>query len=351
MFTIVLPSKNESDSISDIVSKIDNGLTNDGLHTEAIIINSDNSDDDSTKNAFNNTNTHTEKIYKHTGGIGKGDNIINGFKISQNFNADFCLLLDSDLTSFEYSWLSKIKNKLEKNYDLVTPIYSRYWIEGNTTNHLCMPVIYAVTGKLIEQPIAGDFGISKKLYNRILQEPLDENFQKYGIDILISSIASKEKYIISQIELTQKIHKPSFNKTEEIFEQVAATLFKKFNNQNVLNTNKKVNEITLHPFISCNHISDDDINNRENKALELMKKYNFMFGDYKKVDSITWANILSEALYEVWRGNDKNKVVKSLLAYFLLRTVDYLRQVDAIKAKAVVEEQTITLRELLLNQN
>ena len=47
--------------------------------------------------------------------------------------------------------------------DLVTPLYRRNRMEGNTTNHLMYPYLFAIYNKKIQQPIGGEFALSKKL--------------------------------------------------------------------------------------------------------------------------------------------------------------------------------------------
>src|SRR5262249_2864721 len=152
-----------------------------------------------------------------TGGIGKGDNVLAGLRLAVVRGARAVCMFDSDLTSFEPAWVNVFLAALRAGKDLVTPKYARYWIEGGTTNHLCVPVLSALVPNPISQPIAGDFGFSERFARRILDVDPTMDQRAYGIDMLISGLAIFERLDIVEVTLGCKIHKPSFDKTEYTF--------------------------------------------------------------------------------------------------------------------------------------
>lgn len=190
-------------------------------------MNVDSNSSDGTAKIFTDTKTkHPKHSIIVTKENGKGKNILEfcNFVLSQNI--DFCLTIDADITSADPEWVIKLLTPLiEKNAVYVTPIYERSRFEGSSTNHFTFPLIYALTGRVIRQPIAGDFAFSRKVVQAILGHDLvsDTSIQKYGIDIFMTLTAISTGGIITQVGLGKKLHAPSFNKLEFMFPQIAAS--------------------------------------------------------------------------------------------------------------------------------
>ena len=49
---------------------------------------------------------------------------------------------------------------------MAVPVYRRNRYEGNTTNHLASPLLAAVLGVHVQQPIAGDFAFNRAFIER-----------------------------------------------------------------------------------------------------------------------------------------------------------------------------------------
>ncbi|MCS7318049.1 MAG: glycosyltransferase [Candidatus Dojkabacteria bacterium] len=214
IFTII-PSLNEEANISFVTQIIDQGLTNFFPEFSKYIINSDSNSYDDTINKFKSTATESLKIVLKCskGKTGKGHSIKKGFHFGYKQNGKYFLMIDADLKSISPLWIDKLLRPVVfENVDYVIPIYSRNRYEGNATNHFSSPIVYACFGDDILQPIAGDFGLSRRLVKAVLNNfSVDYDFL-YGVDSLITITALLKEYKVKQQELDKKIHNPSFDK-------------------------------------------------------------------------------------------------------------------------------------------
>ncbi len=219
---VCIPSFNESHIIATTLLKVDLGLKKYiNWKYDVIIVNVDNNSPDNTSEIFMSTNTICPKISIKTNEMGKGTNLLKFFEYCYNNNIDYAIIIDADVKSMNPDWISKFLDPLIKeNYDYVTPIYRRSRYEGSTTNHFAFPLIYAITGILIRQPIAGDFSFNRNFIEMIVKQPITDSIKRYGIDIFMTLTACCKKLNVFQISLNKKIHNPSYNKMEGMFQEV-----------------------------------------------------------------------------------------------------------------------------------
>lgn len=214
---VCLPSYNEGDNIENITKSIDRALRKYGKNYRCVIVNCDSGSTDGTNKLFKSVKTRTKKISILSNEKGKGINIINFMEFCYKNNVDYAFTFDSDLTSFEDVWIYKILGKLKDN-DFVVPVYKRRRYEGNTTNHLMIPLIYYYYGVIASQPIGGDYGFNKTFIKKFHKYKTDF-IKGYGIDIFMFLLALKEVRV-SEVNLGFKRHKPSYGKMEKIFKEV-----------------------------------------------------------------------------------------------------------------------------------
>ena len=101
-------------------------------------------------------------------------------------------------------------------------MYERSRFEGSTTNHFAYPLVLAVTGRHVRQPIAGDFAFGARLLDLLENIDLPEVVQQYGIDIYLTLAVLMNGLRHQQVTLGRKVHGPSFHKLEYMFPQIAA---------------------------------------------------------------------------------------------------------------------------------
>lgn len=211
---IGIPSYNEGDTIGYVVRQVDLGLKKFFPFEKCLIINIDSDSTDNTKEAFLNTQTFFPKNYLNTGKKprGKGKNLIELFKRCNDLGIDYIALFDSDIKIIKPSWVFSLLNPLiTERFDYVTPAYSRGCYDGNVTNNFAYPLTYAIFGVELQQPIGGEFGLSKRLYKYLLQQPIGETELKFGIDIFMTYHAIGGGFKICEAYLGKKKHKPGFS--------------------------------------------------------------------------------------------------------------------------------------------
>ena len=177
---VCLPSFNEVNNIQNITRIVDQGLAQlKSLYPEAdpIIVNVDSNSDDGTVTLFNETETEN---LKHSivvaGEGGKGKNILEFCRYVLDNDVDFCLTIDTDITSANPEWVVRLTVPLIQDDAIyVTPLYERSRFEGSSTNHFTFPLVYALTGHVTRQPIADDFAFSRSIATAILETDLTKD--------------------------------------------------------------------------------------------------------------------------------------------------------------------------------
>lgn len=218
---VCLPSYNEKSNIKYITQSVDIALSQLKNKYDCVIVNCDNNSPDKTNLIFNSCKTITKKESIVDKKIGKGVNIINFFKYCEKNNIDYAFMFDSDLKSFEPQWIYCMLIELENDIDFVLPLYKRHRYEGNSTNHFVVPILYAMYGQIIRQPIGGDYAFNKKYIHLFNQQVLPLEIENYGIDIYMVILALNKYLSFSQVELGYKVHNPSYYKMQNIFIEVA----------------------------------------------------------------------------------------------------------------------------------
>jgi hypothetical protein len=223
-----IPSYNEADNIDFVVEQVAQGLEKYYPHLNTAIINADNASQDGTKDVFLRAESGAiPKVYLSTapGVEGKGNNFYNLFTYLSKYQPRVVVVVDADLRSIRPSWPHTLAEPIINGYDFVAPLYSRNEYDGTITNHLCYPLIYALLGKKIRQPIAGEFAFSARLMEHWRSQRWGRNVRQYGVDIFMATQAILGDFRLALVGLGSKVHKPSSPKLGKMFTQVVDTLF------------------------------------------------------------------------------------------------------------------------------
>lgn len=230
-FIVGTPSLNEAETIGNVCQVADKGLSEYFPNLSSAIINVDNHSEDGTREAFLSTATYAPKIYISTpdGERGKGRNVRNLFKAAVELQAKAVVMIDSDLTSFKPKWIHLLGEPLLNGYDYVSPIYERHKYDASITNHFACPLLRALYGFRIRQPIGGDFGFSGKMAMAYLSEKnWTENVANFGIDIWMTTMAITRGLPVCQTFLggskNHRVKDPAKH-LSGMFTNVIATIF------------------------------------------------------------------------------------------------------------------------------
>jgi hypothetical protein len=322
---VVIPTYNEMSCIGNTVKKIDEGLARYYPDYRPLIINADSDSGDGTKEIFISTKSKSKKIFISGGKNprGKGKNIFSAIKLSLKLGVRYIAMFDADISTIGEKWVKlMIDPVINDRADFVTPIYTRNRYEGNTTNHFCYPLLYAWFGKSLAQPIGGDFSMSRKFANHIINKKKPPSAYIYGVDVFLSIHAVGDGFKLREIYLGRKIHKPSFEKMIPMFQQVAATLLYllpgKRRHQKCITTAKRIGRI------------DKFIKKPEESKIIFLKKYALKklkktpLEEIKKIFGINDKKIIYLLEKKPYLSEDEwIKILANLIKYIDSNEIDY----------------------------
>jgi glycosyltransferase involved in cell wall biosynthesis len=109
---VCLPSYNEASNIQNITKVVDQGLVNLLLKEnslDAVIVNVDSDSSDGTNRLFKETETiHQKHSIVVDGEGGKGKNILEFCRYAAKNDIDYCVTIDTDITSADPEWVVKL---------------------------------------------------------------------------------------------------------------------------------------------------------------------------------------------------------------------------------------------------
>ena len=227
---IGISTRNCADTVSGVLQEVDEGLTRFFPGESGLIVVSDGFSTDGTRDIASKTKTQCEKIVvTEEGKLGKGSAIRTIFKIARMHDARAVALVDGDLTSIRPDWIDRLVSPIMAGRDLTVPYYLRYRYDGVITNQIAYPLTNVLFGLGVRQPIGGEYGLSARLIERLLQHPLFP--AEFGIDIFITLSAGAEGMNLVEAVLGVKEHESTkqYADPEELlvpmFYQVVGTLF------------------------------------------------------------------------------------------------------------------------------
>jgi hypothetical protein len=97
-----------------------------------------------------------------------GDSFRATFEIAEKLNSRACAVVASDVSAAGSDWVTLLLQPvLDEQFDLVAPCYARDPFEGMINRAIVYPLVRALYGKRIRNPMGPDFGISSRLLARV----------------------------------------------------------------------------------------------------------------------------------------------------------------------------------------
>ena len=227
-------TRNCADTVGGVLKTVDCGLTQFFPSKRILIVVSDGFSTDATQEKVQEMETTTEVVFTpQTGGLGKGNGVRTILEIARDRGASAVGLVDGDLTSIESNWIHKLTGPILDGKDLVVPYYLRHHYDGVITNQIAYPLTNVLFGVGVRQPIGGEYGISARLLEHLLNHELFP--EKFGIDIFITLVATSEQMEIAEAVLGVKEHQSTKQYADldkllvPMFYQVVGTLFRLIN--------------------------------------------------------------------------------------------------------------------------
>ena len=240
---IGIPSYNNVRTIGHVVRAVMAGLAKYFPRSKAVLINSDGGSTDGTQEEVKRVQIEdyqtiltshpvhpVQKIVAPYHGVpGKGSAFRTIFEAARLLNVKVCAVVDSDLRSITPEWMELLLRPIfEGGFDYVAPLYARHKFDGTITNNIVYPLIRALYGKRVRQPIGGDFGFSGELANHYLtKEVWETDVARFGIDIWMTTLAIADHYKVCQSYLGAKIHdaKDPGSDLGPMFSQVVSSVY------------------------------------------------------------------------------------------------------------------------------
>jgi hypothetical protein len=228
---VAIPSYDEAEGIGYPTLQANEGLLRFFRDKSSVIINCDNDSPENTRDAFLGTPTDVPKIYLPTppGTRGKGSNLKNVFRKAVELQAQAIIVVDADLKTIRPEWIKHLAEPVFGGYSYVAPLYVRHKYEDPLTTAIAYPMIRALYGRRVRQPIGGEFGFSGDLAKIFLScEIWDDATSRFGIDAWMTIIALQQGVRFCQSFLGgPKVDRPEDLSASlgPLFKEVVGTIF------------------------------------------------------------------------------------------------------------------------------
>ncbi|MET0134084.1 MAG: glycosyltransferase [Kibdelosporangium sp.] len=228
MTLVGIPARNEAATIASVAQAADAGLHAAFPDSDSMIVLADNGSTDGTPEKFLAAATAARQLVVRSDGsaTGKGTNVLALMSMALEHDAEQLILLDADVRSGEPAWIGSLATAVDAALPtLAVPTYRRNRYEANTTNHLAGPLVAALFGTPLQQPIGGEFALNRVLLQRARRWPTPGSVSLYGIDIWLTANALREGHQVLEVPLGVKLHNSPFPKILHLPLQVLDSLF------------------------------------------------------------------------------------------------------------------------------
>ncbi|MFD1148367.1 family 2 glycosyl transferase [Saccharothrix hoggarensis] len=223
-----IPARDEAGTVGAVAQAADAGLHLACPGGTNVVVLAENGSTDDTVRRFAETPLRSRKVVVSSGGegTGKGTNVFAIVDRALDLDADRLLLLDADVRSGEPGWIPALADAVDCSRPTVAvPAYRRNRFEANTTNHLASPLLAAVFGVHVQQPIGGEFAFNRAFLERARSWPRPDSAHLYGIDVWLTANALRERLRVVEVPLGRKLHNSPFPKILRLPQQVLDSLF------------------------------------------------------------------------------------------------------------------------------
>jgi hypothetical protein len=352
-------------------------VINEGLYryfpnyTKAIVISSAESSDKTEEaiELFQPYDSVAKIVTKDITDGGKGAGVMTILELAHESDAKSVVLIDGDLLSIKPGWIQTIANPIiYGRADLTVPYYIRDKNDGVITNNFVYPFTRALYGIDIRQPIAGEYAISKNLYELLRKHPLFP--PDFGVDIFILTVAAAEKMYVKEGLFSLKIHESTTHYLEPdkflipMFRNITTCMFElakyykdywmsrpsrwrtKFYRECFSQKPIPV-KINILKMKQCFELEFESTKNTMKKILteDILVDLEKIVNNNENLDSELWTEIVYNYA-AAWRNvkieSDKILLLDSLKTLWIGRFISYVKEVkdmDINEAEIVIQKQ------------
>ncbi len=241
---IGIPTFNNSATIEQVVNAVQIGLVKYFPRERTALINPDGGSNDGTPEIVKNASIRdfrsllssaplrtTHRIttpYRVNGGSGHAYRII--LAAADLLRAKACVIVSPDLESITPEWIEGLVRPIyREKYDLVTPIYHRHKFDGLLIKNIISPMIRALYGVKIREPVGSEFAFSGRLACHYLeQEVWREEVVHTAMEVWMTTSAVVDGFKLCQSFLGPNLHaaKNSAQNIVGTIQRVVGALFR-----------------------------------------------------------------------------------------------------------------------------
>jgi hypothetical protein len=201
---VAIPTYNNAETVGHVVESAVSSLTGALSAHRAVIVNPDGGSKDGTLEQVREivadrvpllqVNYPVYPVHRlaiPVGGIpGRAEALRAAFTLAQKLNAKACVTLESGLRTMSEGGLQRLALPvLERDFDFVAPAYVRHKFDGAINNAIVYPLMRALYGKRIRQPMGGDRAFSIKLIGHYAEKETWDGQARLGPDVWMTTQA------------------------------------------------------------------------------------------------------------------------------------------------------------------
>ncbi|RLB03327.1 MAG: glycosyl transferase [Deltaproteobacteria bacterium] len=375
---VSIPSYDGRYDLAKTVSVVDRGLSEFFSSRNSVIVNCDYSTNGATKDIFLGTETRIPKIY-----IGSQDSGGKGLVLRASLqkvielNTSMFVIVEPDASNIQPSWIHKLLEPLEKNFQFVAPLYVHHKDEDLLNSMLIYPMTRSLYGWRIRKPVGGELALRRELVERMLEMDVwNQYVNSEGLAVCLSTLAMCFRQpmcqaFINQPRKTIRKEEPEFF---SYFNDVVGTVFSLMEPLEKYWKRVKWSRPTAILGIGSEDAEpaeeiETDLDGLHERFLGGFRKYEEFWREvvsqstYNKVQEIrnldmnhfsfpaqTWTTILYDFAVS-FRGKDdeyREHLIEALLPLFYGKALSYVRKTermsvqqaeDAIETECVVFEE------------
>jgi hypothetical protein len=268
-------------------------------------------------------------LYCPPGLTGKGRNVKLLIRHAREAGAHL-LLVDADLSSYPPSHVDEFARpeRLARG-GAVLPLWCRPRGEGNSTDFLAAPLLYAAYGAKIRQPLAGQMLLTSTVLETIDVDGLPDD---YGIDVALTMHVLDNGLPVDQVVVAFPGHEGGTN-SHRIMANVASTMLGGLTSDSRWATRRRNRRDVSWPRGWWRGQSDPPLSTRSLRPLieslvpsEQMSRWTALFEAPPDVVRDMWCERLGAAVGQARAGYPLSDVVADLSLPFLVHG-EYRRQV------------------------
>jgi glucosylglycerate synthase len=240
---IGLPTFNNRSTIEHVVQSIQIGLAKYFPRERTVIVSADGGSRDGTPEALqaaciqdfrsvlaaNPLRTTHRVLTSYPGILGKGGAVRLTLAAADLLRAKACALISPDLQSVTPEWVEGLVRPVyREKYDFVSPLYQRHRNDGLLVKNLVAPLVSALYGVKIEEPVGGELGFSGALACHALAEEIWRgDLSRLSPETWMTTAAVAGGFRVCQSFLGPKVHagRASSKDLVATIQQVVGTLF------------------------------------------------------------------------------------------------------------------------------